>query len=255
MINTVAILIAFTLLALPSAAGQQAQQKVPPCPPSPDSPQNYPDNMIRPKYPKDALRNGTAGAVDLKAVISPDGKIKDLVVINGDPVFSLAAEAAIRKWRFRPQAPHGQPVESVYRIQVRFNPTLREANSDVELESPPPDTPAIPTSNELRRHDLGFDIHRASEPGIVGPKPLYHPEPEFSETARKEQLQGNVDIDLVVGPDGLPHDPQIVCGAEAGLDDNALASVKQWKFTPGTKDGQPIEVEILVTVSFQLDPH
>jgi TonB family protein len=250
MVKAVVILFAIGLAIVPLAAGQSGRQDVPPCP---DSPQNYPDNMIRPKYPKEALRTGTSANVDLRAVIAPDGKIENLAVLDGDPAFSQAAEAAIRKWRFHPQARNGHAIESVYKIQVRFNPLLQEANSDVELESPPPKVLPIPTLETARKRDLSLEIHRSSESGVVAPKAIYQPEPEFSETARKEKIQGKVYIDLVVRPDGFPGDLRIVCSPEPGLGKNALAAAQQWKFTPGTKDGQPVAVEIQVEVSFKLN--
>ena len=60
---------------LPLRAGQPTQQRnVPTCAQSPGDPTRYPDNMVRPRYPKDALRNGAEGQVELRAVIAPDGK-------------------------------------------------------------------------------------------------------------------------------------------------------------------------------------
>ncbi len=251
MIEVEVLLLGFGLLVAPLLAGQAVQQnEIPPCPPPAAKSDYYPENMVRPKYPKDALRNGTAGTVDLRAVIAPDGRITDLAVLSGDPYFSQPAHAAARKWRFRPEVRHGYAVETIYKIHIRFDPMLQEATSDVELESPPPEAP--PTLTRARRQNLAPDVHHMSEPGMIAPKAIYSPEPEFSETARKAARQGNVDIDLVVGPDGLPRDLQLVCSAEASLSDNALTAVKQWKFAPGTKDGKPVATEIQVEVSFKL---
>jgi protein TonB len=36
------------------------------------------------------------------------------------------------------------------------------------------------------------------------------------------------------------------------LDAAALAAVRQWRYTPALKNGQPVEVIITVTVSFSL---
>jgi TonB family protein len=239
--------------ALALAAGQSTNQSdIPPCPLSVNDAAHYPDNMVRPKYPKTALRSGTEGKVELRAVIAPDGRSKNLAVLNGDPEFSQNAIVAIRKWRFHPELRQGRPVETTYKIHVRFNLMLQEANSDVELESPLPEPP--PTSSLAKPHrlDVGTEIHHMSEPGMVAPKQLYSPEPEFSEKANLEKQQGNVDIDLVVGADGLPRKLQIACSSAPDLNDNAIAAVKQWKFAPATKDGIPVPVEVVVEVSFKL---
>ena len=236
------------------AAGQSTQQSdIPPCAQSPDDASYYPDNMVRPRYPKAALRSGIEGKVELRAVIAPDGKSKDLAVLSGASEFSQNAIVAIRKWRFHPEVRQGRPVETTYRIHVRFSPMLQEANSEVELESPLPESPLASSPANPRRQNLGREIHRMPEPGIVAPKQLYSPEPEFSEKARIEAQQGNVDIDLVVGTDGLPRDLEIACSSSPDLNDNAISAVKQWKFAPATKDGNPVPAEILIEISFKLD--
>jgi outer membrane biosynthesis protein TonB len=37
-----------------------------------------------------------------------------------------------------------------------------------------------------------------------------------------------------------------------GLDVNAFETVKQWRFQPGTKDGEPVAVHTAIEVSFHL---
>jgi TonB family protein len=206
--------------------------------------------MIRPKYPKDALRKGMGGKVELRAVIAPDGQQKVLAVLSGDSEFSQNALAAIRKWRFHHEVRQGQPVESTYKIHVRFDPMLQEANSDVELESPLPEPP--PSLASAHRSNLGYEIHHMSEPGMIAPKATYQIEPEFSEKASRDAWQGNVNIDLVVGADGLPRDLQIICSSAPDENENALATLKQWKFAPATKDGIPVASEIVIETSFKL---
>ena len=226
MVRKIAIALVFVCSVTPLPADQSAHQRdIPRCAQSPDDPAYYPDNMVRPKYPKDDLRNAIEGKVELRAVIATDSKTKDLVVLSGESEFSQNAIVAIRKWRFHPELREGHPVETTYKIHVRFSPMLREANSDVELESPLPEPP---TSSFAKRppQDLGPDIHYLAEPGIIAPKQLYSPEPEFSEKARIEKQQGNVGIAVVVGTDGLPRNLHIACSSAPDLNENAIAAVK-----------------------------
>jgi TonB family protein len=39
---------------------------------------------------------------------------------------------------------------------------------------------------------------------------------------------------------------------ELGLDQKAIDAVSQWKFRPGTKDGQPVTVQATIEVNFRL---
>lgn len=196
--------------------------------------------MIKPKYPPDALRQGTAGQVEIRVSVATDGRMKDIVVLGGDPEFSKSAVAAVRKWRFRPATPQGHAVDTSYKVHVRLNPLLREANSDVEIESPRPDQSSLILSAEAE--DLGDQVHRASEPGIIAPRQLYEPEPEFSDKARQAKEQGGVAISVVVGADGLPRNVRVVCSSAPDLNENAVEAVKRRKFAPGTKDGKPVLV-------------
>lgn len=253
MTKIVIALVMICGLAVPPLAGQRTSPAdIPSCAQSLDEASHYPDNMVRPKYPKNALRNQIESKVELRAVIAPDGKTKDIAVLSGHSEFSQSAMLAIRKWRFHPELRKGQPVETTYKIHVRFNPILREANSDVKLESPPPEPQAISAFAMPHRKDLESEVHRASEPGIVAPKQLYSPEPELTERARKAGEGGNVTISLIVGVDGKPHDLKIECGSAPDLAEKALESISTWKFEPGTKDGEPVMVEIAVEVQFHM---
>jgi TonB family protein len=232
----------------PGALSQNALTTIPLCASQPDDSSNYPHKMIRPKYPKDALRKGDSGTVELRAVITPYGKMKDLNVLSGKPEFSESAIDAVRKWRFHPKVQHGLPVETTFKIHVRFNPLLREANSDVELESPRTElSAAAPGITQL---DFGPGVHHLSEPGVVAPEEIYAPEPEFSEESRKEKQHGTVGIALAVGTDGLPHDLRILCSSIPDSNEIAVNAIKKWRFVPAKKDGKPVPVAIEVDVSF-----
>jgi len=88
--------------------------------------------------------------------------------------------------------------------------------------------------------------------GVSAPRPLYSPDPEYSEEARKAKFQGTCMLWLVVGPDGRPRDVKVTRSVGLGLDEKAIEAVRQWKFEPALKDGKPVAVEVNVEVSFHL---
>ncbi len=88
--------------------------------------------------------------------------------------------------------------------------------------------------------------------GVRAPKPIFSPEPEFSEEARKNKWQGNVLLRVIVGSDGKTHEVAVLRSLGMGLDEKAMEAVRTWRFEPGTKDGAPVPVEINVEVNFHL---
>jgi TonB family protein len=88
--------------------------------------------------------------------------------------------------------------------------------------------------------------------GITAPRAIYDPEPEYSEEARKIKQQGVVILSMVVDQQGRPRDMHVVRSLGMGLDEKAMDAVKQWKFSPGLKDGIPVAVRVNIEVSFRL---
>jgi protein TonB len=88
--------------------------------------------------------------------------------------------------------------------------------------------------------------------GVTAPRPIYDPDPEYSDAARKAKFQGSVLLWLVVGPNGRPRDIRVPRSLGMGLDEKALAAISQWRFQPATLNGQPVAVQINVEVSFRL---
>ncbi|HEY7402521.1 MAG TPA: energy transducer TonB [Candidatus Angelobacter sp.] len=87
---------------------------------------------------------------------------------------------------------------------------------------------------------------------VKAPKPRSTPEPTFSDAARYEKYQGVVVLSIVVDKDGTVTDVNIVRPLGLGLDDQAADGVKTWRFSPATRNGQPVRVLINIEVSFNL---
>jgi TonB family protein len=75
--------------------------------------------------------------------------------------------------------------------------------------------------------------------------------PEYTEEARQAKVAGQVGLSLVVSKKGLPSDIHVVTSLGKGLDEQAVAAVEQWKFTPGTYKDRPVPVTIKMAFYFQ----
>jgi TonB family protein len=81
---------------------------------------------------------------------------------------------------------------------------------------------------------------------------IFKLEPEYSEEARKAKYQGTVLLNVDIGDSGRVADVQVVRSLGLGLDEKAVESVKQWRFKPATKAGNPVSAPVQVEVSFRL---
>jgi len=89
--------------------------------------------------------------------------------------------------------------------------------------------------------------------GIRPPTPLYTPDPEYSDKARKNKVQGSCRLSLVVGPDGNTRDVKVTRSLESSLDQNAVKIVKTWKFKPATKYEPATKYDVAVAVRLNVD--
>jgi periplasmic protein TonB len=98
---------------------------------------------------------------------------------------------------------------------------------------------------------IGGGVFRPGR-GVTPPRPIYSPDPEFSEEARKAKYQGTCTLMIVVSADGKPTNIRVVNSLGMGLDEKAIETVRTWRFEPGMKDGHPVNVEMAVEVDFHL---
>jgi TonB family protein len=73
-----------------------------------------------PAYPDVARADHIEGPVVMQAIISKNGTVGHLHVIQGDPLLRSAASEAVSKWRYRPYTVNGKPVEVATTVTVDF---------------------------------------------------------------------------------------------------------------------------------------
>ena len=88
--------------------------------------------------------------------------------------------------------------------------------------------------------------------GVKAPKPVYMPDPEYTDRARKKKINGSVTLAMIVTAEGNVRDLKVINSLDKGLDKQALGAVSTWRFEPATKDGKPVAVHLNVDVTFKL---
>ncbi|HXX16856.1 MAG TPA: TonB family protein [Candidatus Eremiobacteraceae bacterium] len=86
---------------------------------------------------------------------------------------------------------------------------------------------------------------------VSAPTPLRKVDPKYPQDLIQEHVEGEVILYGVIRADGSVDSIQLVHRLDSQLDANSIAAFSQWKFTPATKDGQPVAIEAIVHIPFR----
>ena len=153
----------------------------------------------------------------------------------------------------------GQPPPSV--------PTTPAVVSDLPLLNPPAvdrsDASPLSTGRAgLAPPDPGASptVEAASptaplplQDNVTQPVRVREVSPTYPPLARAAQIEGDVLLQVVVGPDGSVTEVEISRSVHPLLDNAARAAVLQYSYSPGLRNGAPDTFGVQVTVSFRLE--
>lgn len=88
--------------------------------------------------------------------------------------------------------------------------------------------------------------------GIDPPALLREVTPDYTEQARRAGLEGEVLLEVVVAADGAVSDVRVLRRLGAGLDEQAVTAVRQWRFSPARRGEETVAVIVEVAVAFTL---
>jgi len=88
--------------------------------------------------------------------------------------------------------------------------------------------------------------------GVLPPRILREVKAGYTEDARRANVEGEVVLEIVVRRDGSVSDVKLLNGLPHGLNERAIAAVRQWRFAPATRLGQAVDVVVEVAVEFKL---
>ena len=93
-------------------------------------------------------------------------------------------------------------------------------------------------------------LHRSE--GVMAAALIYKVQPEYPAIARAIHLQGTVYLRAIIAADGSVRQLEVISGNQI-LATPALQAVRQWRYQPTRLNGEPVEVETLITVNFILN--
>lgn len=164
--------------------------------------------------------------------------------------------------RYKPPAPPSRPKKTVKKTKNPIpipDPTpddpepIFDEESDIDFGDPDvefsvglPDAPPGPAGARTGAVSMG-------DGGLVAPIKLSEVLPEYTPTATRNGIQGDVYIEAVVMVDGTVAEPKLIRGLpDEELNQRALDAILKWTFKPGMKDGHEVPVIALFTVTYRI---
>jgi TonB family protein len=88
---------------------------------------------------------------------------------------------------------------------------------------------------------------------VKSPRVLRRVSPPYPEVARRMRLNGTVILECIIDQSGHIRDAKVLQSSFAAFEQPALDAIRQWEFAPGTLNGQPVNVQFNLTISFHLN--
>lgn len=204
------------------------------------------------RYPEAAHKAGTQGRVTVQFVVGKDGSIGNVGILRGvDP--NLDAEAirvisSMPKWK--PGTQKGEPVNVRYTVPVKFRLTPEPVDKIDEMIVVGYRNPDAPVTGEV--YEVA-DKMPEFPGGMTGLMQHLSKNIRYPAEAHTNNIQGRVVVSVIINTEGKATNAQIVQGVAPSLDAEALriaTTMPDW--TPGTKDGKPVNVKYTFPVVFRL---
>lgn len=163
---------------------------------------------------------------------------------------TLPEERVFRKERRLPQKqPPPKAPPPVDRI--RSVPTTDAARLPVQIEMPEID---IPVAGGMGPY-LGS--YTAAAPGIPMYDgdliPLVQVSPRYPRQAAHKGIEGWVNVEFTIAPDGTVEDPVVIAAVPPGVFNNsAVNAIVRWKFKPRVVDGRPVASRGRQRITFEI---
>ena len=84
------------------------------------------------------------------------------------------------------------------------------------------------------------------------PEIAAYSDPFYTRTARDNKIEGTVTVEAAVDDKGKVTIGRTLKGLGYGLDENALAALRQWKFCPALRGETPIGAVVQIDIDFRL---
>lgn len=88
--------------------------------------------------------------------------------------------------------------------------------------------------------------------GVVPPTLLTQVTPRYTADAMRQRIQGIVALEVVISREGIPIAIRVTRSLDSGLDQEAVAAARQWRFSPGRVGNTPVDVLVTILMDFNV---
>jgi TonB family protein len=91
-----------------------------------------------------------------------------------------------------------------------------------------------------------------SQIALAAPVALSKSDPAYPPDLMRDKVEGTVILYAIIRADGSITDVKILNSVNERLDESAIAALHRWRFHPGSKENQAVDVEAVVQVPFKV---
>ncbi len=176
--------------------------------------------------------------------VGTDGNVEKIMVLSSDnkEVNNYIFES-VNDWQFKPYMTEGRAVKYSFDFSFKY---AKDENGKYWI---------IPLDNIQSSSDTEEKVYvKVDEmPFPVGGLESIMEKITYPEEAKRDRIEGRVFIRAVINKDGFVIDTEVLKGIGGGCNEAALQAVKETRFSPGRKNGVPVNVEVTVPILFRLN--
>jgi TonB family protein len=188
--------------------------------------------------------------------ISSDGLPQEVNFLDSStPMVNDTATSVVRDDRFTPAVKDGAPMSQHGILLIEMDACVDKikladgSTADQFWLKAAPKQTFYPSPNVFVGPPQAYRIGKR----ISAPVAVVTPQARYTSLAKKNHVQGEVFVTLIVDANGMPQNPRVVKPLPAGLTEEALAVVEKYRFKPALQDGKtPVPVMITIAVNFKL---
>ena len=179
----------------------------------------------------------TNGKLSMYVSADREGQIREAYPLNSDNAgLQDFARDQLLKIKLKPAVADGQPVQTEAALTLEFSTHLAgsTASSLTGSATPPSTSKPIIVSSSIA-NSLRIKVYA----------------PVYPQDLKEKRISGKVDLTAVIGRDGRIISLTPISSTDPEFTAAALAATQQWTYKPYLLNGNPVEIQTVISVIFQ----